>query len=111
MHFNQKQIQRIVVIMKSLYFIVFATAAIGLFFFFVFDFDRLMEEISVTISIIFSGLVALVVFIGLHRKKSWIIPTVIGKWIGLALSLFELYFFTRKKVKEYFGSKGIFVFS
>jgi len=78
-------------------------------------------------------LVPFSLFIGLKYRKPWLVPLIIlvssitllslvftlvhnatfivAKLVGMVLSLFELYFFTKKEVRNYFGTKGIFFFS
>lgn len=70
--------------------------------------------------------VSLTFFIGLHKRRLWAIPTIIvlsffnivallflsnltiwthhiARIFYLCLSLFQIYFFTRKEVQQYFG--------
>jgi hypothetical protein len=71
-------------------------------------------------------------YIGLKNKQPWVIPVIVltaslgligelltdttnvaalvVKLFVVAFSCFEIYFFTRKEVQNYFGVKGIFLF-
>ena len=130
MHFNQKQIRVIVTVAKSVYLFVFVLAMAILLLSFMIDVERFLAAF---LSFGLTALIAGSVFFGLHKRKTWVIPTIVllsifgliggflsfpdtlltlaGKWIGIIWAIFMLYFFTRKEVREYFGSKGIFVFS
>jgi len=130
MRFNQKQIGLILTAVKSLYLFIFVLAVAILLLSFMVDVERFMAGfLSFGLTALISGSV----FFGLHKRKAWVIPTIVllsvfgliggffsfpetvvvlaGKWFGIIWAIFMLYFFTRKEVREYFGSKGIFVFS
>lgn len=125
MKFSEKQVSFVVSIFKffNLFIIVLAILVIPL--------SILINRFSM--SIVLALIPALAFYIGLKYRQPWIIPVMIligsfgtinfffsnadttlgalKKYIGLVMSLFQLYFFSRKEVRKYFRSRGIYLFS
>lgn len=86
------------------------------------------------IDAIIGTIVSIILYFGLKNKKSWVVPTIlilsslsfVGQLIYIPavnitflvlkiivslISIFLIYFFSRKEVREYFNSKGLYLFS
>jgi hypothetical protein len=128
MAFTRKQIQAIVTLLKFLHLSVFVLTFLTLMLLVDHDFTNIFSNLWVLPALAIS----LVIFIGLHQRRSWIVPTVIllsilgliggllsvpeelptlvGKWMRIFVSIFQIYFFTRPEVRSYFGSSAHILF-
>ncbi|MFC1751656.1 hypothetical protein ACFLY5_00735 [Patescibacteria group bacterium] len=127
---KEKTIKKIVNILKIFYLAVaiFAgvTTVLAIF---------LGHLVPIYYLIIVFGLFWFAVFLGLHKRQQWVVPVVIifavislinatfsfggrlstlpmviARFVGFGFSIFEIWFFTRKEVREYFKVKSKFFF-
>lgn len=125
MNFSDKNIRKVVSVLKGFYLFIMVILIILTSFLYLYGGRFRMEAL---IGIVFTG----VVYIGLKNKQPWVISVIVysaslglisqlinspnntiklaAKILGSALTIFEIYFFTRKEVKKYFGVKSIFLF-
>lgn len=126
MTFSEKSIKTIVNFLRWFYLLI-AIAEIFLLI------GNYFLNGKFSIELVIGILVATTFFIGLRSRKPWVIPLLlifssitlfsqiftsvgngtflITKLIGIFLSLFLIYFSSKKEVRAYFGTKGIFLFS
>lgn len=126
MRFSEKQIRVIVGFLKWFYIITAIVILVGAI-------SGYFLNHNLEFGFIFAILISGIFYIGLRNKKSWIIPLmlflnaigvvsfffirtesvieIIAKFFGVAINVFLIYFFSRKEVKEYFNSKGFFLFT
>ena len=136
MSFSDKKIKTIVLLLQRFYFIVFILL-VSLFLLLVFllitgNFQSRQPILPMFIQSIPTYIICGVFYFGLKNKRYWIIPVamlsntygllsilfsspknllyLIVKIFTLSLTVFELYFFSRKEVRKYFKSKGLFLF-
>ncbi len=125
MKFSEKQIISIVAIFKYLNLSMIILAILLTFL------SLVINKFS--LSILFALVPAAAFYSGFKYRQPWIIPVmillgsfgtisylflgangtlqVIVKNLALFVSLFQLYFFSRKEVRKYFRSRGIYLFS
>ena len=87
---------------------------------------------SIPFQIYLSGIIGVVIYLGLKGIKAWVVSVIvylsgfsllsqllyrpenlmilIAKLFGISFLVFQLYFFTRQKVKKYFKVKSLFLF-
>ena len=124
--FPQKNIKVIVAVVKWFYFLgaLFSIVALGWFI-------QINAHDYLIIPLV-ALMISTSMFIGLHYKKSWVpismvilstlnliqhlvhlsqdITGILLGSIGFLISLFLLFFFTRKEVKEYFNSNETIIY-
>ncbi|OGD86684.1 hypothetical protein A2870_04790 [Candidatus Curtissbacteria bacterium RIFCSPHIGHO2_01_FULL_41_11] len=126
MTFSEKNIKTIVNFLKWFYLLI-AIAEIFLLI------GNYFLNARFSIELVMGILLAISFFIGLRARKPWVIPLLlivssialfsqiftsvvtetflIAKVVGIGISLFLIYFCTKKEVRAYFGTKGLFLFS
>ncbi|MBI4132801.1 MAG: hypothetical protein HY473_01775 [Candidatus Sungbacteria bacterium] len=79
-----------------------------------------------------TAITSLTVYFGLMQRRPWVAPLMLillsfafiqvvllkpsttsgiaGKFVGIIINLFWFYFFTKKEVRSYFNTKGIWLF-
>lgn len=123
--FSENTIKKIASVLKYIYLFGFVIGALGMIVF-------IPQKLVSPILIIFP-VISVVQYYGLHKRKSWIVPTiviltsiglvrarffsfpqttdvVIARFLGVGFAAFEIYFFTRKEVRKCFNAKGIFIY-
>lgn len=131
MKFSDKNIKLIVSILKFLYSVLLVIIILLLSISFILG---IVDRININL---FNEVVYLLIntayVVGLNYRKPWLIPIIlffstfgiigtivfkpldsielVVKILSFALGAFQIYFFTRKEVRKYFGVKGLFLFS
>jgi hypothetical protein len=125
---SQRRIHAVVTALKWYYFMLAFSMAFALLA------SILIGNLKLyLLNILLTLLVSAVIFLGLQTRKPWIVPLIIilsamsiarffllhspltgvltiARVIGLWISVFELFFFTRKNVKSYFKVRKIPIF-
>lgn len=136
MKFSEKNIKFIISLLKGFYLtftIILAILLIAAIFLTLILNKNLSGSPLITLAeVLIAVMLGSAIYLGLKNKKPWVISIIvfsasisllpqllynttsitnlIFKVFGLVLSIFEIYFFTRKEVRQYFGTKRIFLF-
>ena len=133
MPFSEKQITTIINVLKKIYLALLSLAVFGtisVLSLYVISRDLLLHHL-LTFSV--SSIVTALLLQGLKTRKSWIAPTIVflsvftaigslltspadllqsfARIFGFALAAFQIYFFSRKEVRKYFGTQGTVLFT
>lgn len=126
MVFSENKIRSIISFLRWFYLLVAIIGFLSIAGYYVLNKKILaVDAIYLFVNIIF--------FIGLRYRKPWVVPLIllfssiglinhfltfpttvlliIVKVLAMALDVFLIYFCTKKEVRVYFGTKGIFLFS
>ena len=111
--------QKLITIIVNIFFTIYLLFAL---------FTLLLLFVNPNFIYLFVFLFASLMAWGMRKKAAWILPASIllsagnivtvvltasfdiASLIGLCLSLFQLYFFSQRNVRKYFGVKGTFLF-
>lgn len=123
MRFSEKSIRIVVAILKPYYLVLPVLAGLGFV---------LTLNTSFLLTYALPSLIGVAVFIGLQKRKSWVvflvlilsafavvslflyqpenIYQVLAKFGGLLINVLQIFFFTRKEVRSYFKTKDTTLF-